>query len=221
MKKRMKKYYIIDHRRAWIAMICAVCLIAAGGYALLHWAGLPKSERTLPREAGHQSGVTRADKMKPYVIQWMKNNSTMPVQILSLIYDEAMDHFHPDLILAICVVESNFNPAVESEKGAVGLMGIVPSVWQNELKRQGIIRDKNDLYLIPHNIASGVYVLRKYVTKSKNLEQALADYVGGDFGYVDKVLRALEEIYVIKMLNAHGVERGRTEAGLSVGPPAT
>lgn len=51
----------------------------------------------------------------------------MPEQVLSDIYDEAVKYAYSDLILAICAVESNFNPVAKSQKGAIDLMGILPS----------------------------------------------------------------------------------------------
>jgi soluble lytic murein transglycosylase-like protein len=102
-------------------------------------------------------------------------------------------------------VESNFNPNAKSRKGAIGLMGILPSVWLNDLKENGIIHSKRDLYLMSKNIASGVHILKKYLLRSNNLTKALVDYVGGDPNYVNKVLKAMGEIYLAKMLNSSAI----------------
>jgi len=73
------------------------------------------------------------------------------------------------------------------------------------------IQEKVDLYLIPNNIASGVYVLRKYLSKSKNLKDALFSYAGGDPDYAGKVLRTLGEIYLAEMPDVSELrERERT-----------
>jgi soluble lytic murein transglycosylase-like protein len=122
----------------------------------------------------------------------------MPEEILLEIYREAVNNINSDLILAICVVESNFNPGVKSKKGAIGLMGIIPGAWLDELKAQGIVREKKDLYQISNNIASGAYVLQKYLSRTKTLEKALIDYVGGDPDYARKVMKALGELYLAK-----------------------
>jgi soluble lytic murein transglycosylase-like protein len=131
-----------------------------------------------PLENNRLLEAQKTDGTKPSVVKWMKNRSAMPEQVLSRIYDEAARHTHPNLILAICAVESSFNPGVESEKGAVGLMGVLPRIWVDELKGQGVIQDKGDLYLIPNNIASGVYVLKKI--QSIKSRRPLFNYVGGD-----------------------------------------
>jgi soluble lytic murein transglycosylase-like protein len=79
-----------------------------------------------------------------------------------------------DLILAICLVESNFDPAAKSAKGAIGLMGILPRAWLEELRAEGIVRHKDDLYRIPNNIAAGAYVLQKYLSNAKTPQLAHA-----------------------------------------------
>ncbi len=128
------------------------------------------------------------------ILQWMKEHSEMPEQVLSKIYSVAMNSVNADLILAICLVESNFNPQVESSKGAIGLMGIMPEVWLEELKTHGIVREQDDLYTISKNINSGIYVLQTYLAKTNDLGEALRRYAGGDPAYAAKVLKRLAEI---------------------------
>jgi soluble lytic murein transglycosylase-like protein len=146
----------------------------------------------------------KTERVKPAVVEWMRHKSEMPDQVLSSIYDAAEKNINTELILAICMVESNFNPGLKSSKGAVGLMGIMPAVWLEELKVRGIVQERRDLFLIRNNIDSGIYVFEKYLARTGNLEKALFDYVGGDSDYVKKVLQALGEIYLIKMAKAHG-----------------
>ena len=128
------------------------------------------------------------------ILQWMKRNSDMSEQVLTNIYRVAMKSVNADLILAVCLVESNFNPHVESGKGAIGLMGIMPDVWLEELSARGIVREREDLFAIPNNIASGVYVLQKYIGKTDNLRDALSRYAGGDPSYAARVLRMMKKI---------------------------
>jgi soluble lytic murein transglycosylase-like protein len=131
---------------------------------------------------------------KEAILEWMKKNSEMPEQVLSKIYRVAVNSVNTDLILAICVVESNFNPYVESDRGAIGLMGIMPTVWLKELKEHRIVSGKEDLYSISKNIDSGVYVLESYLKRTNNLRDALSRYSGGDPSYATRVLRMLTKI---------------------------
>jgi hypothetical protein len=139
-----------------------------------------------------RSGEDVADEQA--VLQWMKESSHMPEKVLEKVYNAAELTGNRDLILAICLVESNFNPHVESDKGAIGLMGIMPGVWLEELREKGIIREKEDLYKIQNNIAAGAYVLATYLSETNDLRQALIRYVGGASWYASKVLQAQRKI---------------------------
>jgi soluble lytic murein transglycosylase-like protein len=164
---------------------------------------------TTPREQEdtcHPVSQTRADATvladaavnvettKLVILQWMKKHSEMPEQVLSKVYSVAMNNVNADLVLAICLVESNFNPNVESEKGAMGLMGIMPDVWLEELKTRGIVREQDDLFRISNNINSGIYVLGRYLARTNNVKEALIRYAGGDPAYAGRVLQILGEI---------------------------
>ena len=150
-------------------------------------------------DAGYFSSFIRSNwdekaATKQAVLDWMGENSAMPDQVLAKIYNATAEIRNRDLILAICLVESNFNPHAESNKGAIGLMGIMPEVWLEELKAQGIISEKEDLYKISGNIAAGAYVLAKYLSETNDLRQALSRYVGGASWYATRVLQAQRKI---------------------------
>jgi soluble lytic murein transglycosylase-like protein len=188
LKDNIKGYIGTVSRNVLLTTIVLSCLIVIPGFAMVFAA----RDLVKPVDA-----VYPAKEMNPVIMEWMKGNSGMPEQVLTEIYRAAVSNVNSDLILAICMVESNFNPNVKSKKGAIGLMGISPRAWLDELKAQGIVRGKEDLYQISHNIASGAYVLQKYLSR-KTLEQALIDYVGGDPDYARKVMKALGELYLAK-----------------------
>ncbi len=155
----------------------------------------PEKRASTNLTASHKSDVLNVkETAEQAILQWMKEHSEMPEQVLSNIYRVAMNSVNADLILAICVVESNFNPRVESSRGAIGLMGIMPEVWLEELKEHGIVREQADLYSISKNINSGIYVLGTYLAKTNNLGEALKRYAGGDPEYAARVLRKRAEI---------------------------
>lgn len=148
-----------------------------------------------------QFGKDREDAAKKKIMGWMAENSAMPDHILSEIYDAAVITGNRDLILAICFVESNFNPHVKSDKGAIGLMGIMPGIWAKELKERGIINEKEDLFKISGNIAAGAHVLAAYLSGTDDLRLALIRYVGGASWYATKVFQAQKQIRLAQYPN--------------------
>ncbi len=187
-KERVNSYTGVVPRKVLLLAVVLSFLVIVPGFAMVF----------ATRSLGKTVTADYADVMHPVVLEWMKNNSRVSEEILTDIYRAAVNSGNADLILAICLVESNFNPSVKSEKGAIGLMGILPQAWLDELRDQGIIREKKDLYQISSNIASGAYILQKYLSNAKTFERALIDYVGGDPAYVRKVLKALRELYLAK-----------------------
>src|SRR5574340_325105 len=170
-------------------------LVLIGSFALMYASKVPVEHS----DAGYLSSFiqsSRAEKSdaSQAVLDWMAENSDMPYQVLAKIYNAAAGTRNRDLILAICLIESNFNPLAESSKGAIGLMGIKPDIWLEELKVQGIIKEREDLYKISGNIAAGAYVLATYLSETNDLGQALNRYVGGASWYAQKVLTAQKKI---------------------------
>jgi soluble lytic murein transglycosylase-like protein len=155
----------------------------------------PNTDNSAP--AGHDAGELR-ESARQAVLGWMGENSAMSETVLSHIYGIAAGTVNGDLVLAVCFVESNFNPRAESDKGAVGLMGIMPGIWLDELKAKGIVRKKEDLYKIADNIAAGTYVLERYLSKTGNIRQALIRYEGGDSWYATRVLKAMRKISLVR-----------------------
>ncbi len=215
LKECLNGYTVVKYKWVVLSKLIVILFVCISGYvlanALLDWEK-PADASYVADTAGSKSGGT-TERAKSAVVEWMRHNSEMPDQVLSNIYDAAEKNLNTELILAICMVESNFNPGLKSSKGAIGLMGIMPAVWLEELKANGIVTGKRDLFLIPNNIASGIYVLEKCLARAGNLEKALFAYVGGDSEYVKKVLQALGEIYHVKMVSVPG---GRQNAAAGV-----
>ena len=195
MQVKIKENVNVKDKRQSLVLYFLLGLIAVIGFALAYGVTVPVG----PENAVHQASPERSsgngkEAAQQAVLRWMKENSRMPEQVLAKIYSVAMESVHADLILAICLVESNFNPHVESGKGAIGLMGVMPGVWLEELEAHGIVSGKEDLFTISKNIDAGAYVLERYLGKTDNLKDALSRYAGGDSSYAARVLQMQKKI---------------------------
>ena len=89
---------------------------------------------------------------------------------------ERAAHSHavrPELVRAVILVESAFNPRAVSNRGAVGLMQLLPAT----ARRYGVA----DAYDPEQNITAGVHYLRDLLTRyGNNLELTLAAYNAGE-----------------------------------------
>ncbi len=95
----------------------------------------------------------------------------------------------PLLILAVISVESRFNPIAESDKGAKGLMQVIPKWHYEKLAEHG----GADAVLDPRtNMLVGAQILKEYIVRAGNLEAGLQMYNGASDdptqGYAQKVI---------------------------------
>lgn len=85
----------------------------------------------------------------------------------------AANTVQPNLVRALIVVESGFNPRAVSKKGAIGLMQLLPAT----AKRYGV----KDAYDPEQNIRAGTHYLKDLLARfDSNLELALAAYNAGE-----------------------------------------
>ena len=111
------------------------------------------------------------------------------LKLLRLIHFESTRaKLHPELVLAVINVESNFNRFAISKAGAQGLMQIMP-FWLKEIGKPG-----DNLFDVQTNLRMGCTILKYYINKEKgDLTRALARYNGslGRYQYPDKVIKLL------------------------------
>jgi soluble lytic murein transglycosylase-like protein len=109
----------------------------------------------------------------------------------------------PILAMMIVHVESRNNPKAISPKGAMGLMQIMYSLWQEEFNL-----DISQIFKIPYNMNYGLEIFKRYLKLADgDVIKALKYYNGGPGGaaftgdYAFNVLGAFNENFKIKIDN--------------------
>lgn len=97
-----------------------------------------------------------------------------------------------ELLYRIGRVESNHNDNAVSKKGAIGRYQIRYVVWHKELKKEGIIKNRKDLFKHENNKKAAYYVLGKYYSQTGDLRKTLVKYSGGAKKYSCKVLGEID-----------------------------
>lgn len=113
------------------------------------------------------------------------------LKLLRQIHNEASRaDLHPELVLAVIDVESNFDRFAISRAGAQGLMQVMP-FWLKEIGKP-----RDSLFNVRTNLRMGCTILKYYLKKEKgDLTRALARYNGslGRYKYPNKVFKLLNK----------------------------
>lgn len=105
-------------------------------------------------------------------------------------YEATKAGLHPEMVLAVINVESNFDRWAISRAGAQGLMQIMP-FWLKEIPQAG-----DNLFDIRTNLRFGCTILKHYINKEKgDFQRALARYNGslGKVWYPNRVFDILNK----------------------------
>jgi len=95
--------------------------------------------------------------------------------------------FPPEFITHLIKRESGFDVLAVSNKGASGLMQVLPKYHEDKMKKMGITNGQ--LFHIDNNIKLGCWILREYYNDTGSIEKALTKYVGGNHnGYINDIL---------------------------------
>ena len=134
-------------------------------------------------------------------VNWILEHSTkISKQTAINIYNAAMSMENGLLYIALVCIESNFNPTAVSKKGAMGLAQIMPGIWTEVLKEQGIIKEKKDLFAYDKSLLASEYILTKYYKKTGSWKKALNKYVGKKHKtYSRNVLAAYGELKLLEI----------------------
>lgn len=84
----------------------------------------------------------------------------------------------PLLLVVMSKAESHFDKDAVSDKGALGVMQVMPSYWATG--KIPFVRDAHSLTTPDVGIRAGAYVLRYYIDKCGSLEKGIVGYHGGD-----------------------------------------
>ncbi len=117
------------------------------------------------------------------------------VELAKEIYEEATRYNHdPKFILALIAIESSFQNHSVSERGAIGLMQIMPYVAESVAQEIGIEWKGNRTLLNPNlNIRIGIYYLSRLIVDFHDIGVALAAYNYGPT-YVKGLIEKKEKI---------------------------
>jgi soluble lytic murein transglycosylase-like protein len=116
-------------------------------------------------------------------------------ELAEVIYEEAQKYnYDPKFILALISIESSFQNWSVSERGAKGMMQIMPYVAESVAKQMGIEWGGDSTLFNPYlNIRLGVHYLSQLVTDFEDLGLAMAAY---NFGptYVKEQLQKKKKV---------------------------
>lgn len=129
------------------------------------------------------------------------------VKLAETIYEESVRYNHdPKFILALIAIESSFRNKSVSERGAKGLMQLMPYVAETLAQELGIEWNGDPTLFNPFlNIRMGIYYLSQLIIDFNDLRVALAAYNYGPT-YVKGLIERRERIpthYYRRILNAY------------------
>jgi hypothetical protein len=102
----------------------------------------------------------------------------------------------PEIVVSVAFQESDFDNTAYSNKGALGVMQVLPSAHKDKLKRRRL--QKSDLFSLNHGYDVGCEILYKYIKQGKGLDGGLQLYVGGkETKYVRNIKRNISKCKMV------------------------
>lgn len=137
---------------------------------------------------------------KEAIVNWVLNNSyRISRQTAEGIVNVSALTNNGLLLIAVASRESSFSPTAISNKGAIGLNQVMPSVWVRELKKEGIIKERKDLFDYDKNLLASNYILTKYYNSTGSWRKALRKYVGGKHNtYIKDIMSVYGELQLLE-----------------------
>jgi soluble lytic murein transglycosylase-like protein len=156
-----------DRTEAAVAAIAAVLFVLAFLFG---------AQPGAPVAAGELSAPAVPDRLAEHLARRYRISAEAAEATIGAAYRAADENgLDPLLVLAVIGVESSFNPAAESHKGAKGLMQIVPRYHLATLTEYG----GEALVHEPHvNVTVGARILVEYIERNGGVEAGLQRYNG-------------------------------------------
>jgi soluble lytic murein transglycosylase-like protein len=135
-----------------------------------HFSNVPVDTRYTLLLATPDAVTGSAESSKVHAINWLARSADYDGVIKGAARDATIQ---AQLVRAVIVVESGFNPRAVSKKGAVGLMQLQPAT----ARRYGV----KNIYDPGENVRAGAHYLSDLLVRyHSNLELALAAYNAGE-----------------------------------------
>ncbi len=167
-----------------------------------------------PTDRIKQLGSTNAESMGlktdeadifKFILRFSDRISTADAKKLARIIDEECEIYglDPFLILAMIYVESKFDPIAVSNKGAIGLMQVMPETGEFAAEKLGIPLNGNKSLFDPViNIRLGIYYLSSLINRFGSIDQALIAYNAGPTRFLNTAsLRNGKSTYLTRVLH--------------------
>jgi soluble lytic murein transglycosylase-like protein len=166
---------------AWPNLLLILAVVAAPGLAradvysftdangVSHFSNVPSDSR-YQLLISTSSEVAAGTPAKEHSIDWLARSAQYDGVIMGAAKAATIQ---AQLVRAVIVVESGFNPRAVSKKGAIGLMQLQPAT----AKRYGV----KNIYDPGENVRAGAHYLSDLLARfDSNLELALAAYNAGE-----------------------------------------
>jgi soluble lytic murein transglycosylase-like protein len=166
---------------AWPNLLLILAVVAAPGLAradvysftdangVAHFSNVPSDSR-YELLISTSSEAAAGTAVKEHSIDWLARSAQYDGVIKGAAKDATIQ---AQLVRAVIVVESGFNPRAVSKKGAIGLMQLQPAT----AKRYGV----KNIYDPGENVRAGAHYLSDLLARfDSNLELALAAYNAGE-----------------------------------------
>jgi len=140
-----------------------------------------------------------------FILRFSDQISTADAKKLARLIDEECEIYNldPFLILAMIYVESKFDPAAVSNKGAIGLMQVMPETGEFIAEKLGIPLNGNKSLFDPAvNVRLGIYYFSSLINRFDSIDQALIAYNAGPTRFLNTAgLRNGKSTYVTRVLH--------------------